>query len=102
MRNRSSRPVGRLGLAGLAMVTAASGLMTLAATTATTTAAGASSEAPITIAMITSLTGPGSSEFSNAPAGFNARIAQQNAEGGVNGHKLVGLVLDDQTARRRS
>ncbi len=99
MRNRSSRPLGRLGLAGLAMATAASGLMTLAATTATTTAAGASSsEAPITIAMITSLTGPGSSEFSNAPVGFNARIAQQNAEGGVNGHKLVGLVLDDQTS----
>ena len=48
--------------------------------------------------MITSLTGQGSSEFSNAPAGFNARIAMQNAEGGVNGHKIVGLVLDDQTS----
>ena len=60
MGNRSSRPLGRLGLAGLAMATAASGFMALAATTATTTAAGASSsEAPITIAMITSLTGPG-------------------------------------------
>ena len=48
--------------------------------------------------MITSLTGPGSSEFTTAPAGFDARIALQNAEGGVNGHKLSGMVLDDQTS----
>jgi branched-chain amino acid transport system substrate-binding protein len=48
--------------------------------------------------MISSLTGPGSAEFSQAPAGFKARIALQNAQGGVNGHKLVGLVLDDQTS----
>ena len=51
-------------------------------------AASNASGAPITIAMITSLTGEGSSEFSQAPAGFNARIALQNAEGGVNGHKI--------------
>jgi branched-chain amino acid transport system substrate-binding protein len=50
------------------------------------------------IAMVTSLTGPGASEFSQAAAGFNARIALQNAQGGVNGHKLVGVVLDDQTS----
>ncbi len=56
------------------------------------------SKAPYTIAMITSLTGPGASEFSQAAAGFNARIALQNSEGGVNGHKLVGIVLDDQTS----
>ncbi len=62
------------------------------------TAGAATSAAPITLAMITSLTGPGSSEFSQAPAGFNARIALQNAEGGVNGHKLTGMVLDDQTS----
>ena len=54
--------------------------------------------APLTIALITSLTGPGSSEFSQAPAGFNPRIALQNAEGGVNGHKLRGIVIDDQTS----
>ncbi len=56
------------------------------------------SEPPITIAMITSLTGPGASEFSQAAAGFNARVALQNAQGGVNGHKIVGMVLDDQTS----
>ena len=94
MQKRSSRLLSRLGLAGVAVVTATSGLMTLAGSTS----AGASSEPPITIALITSLTGEGSSEFSNAPVGFNARIAMQNAEGGVNGHKIVGIVLDDQTS----
>jgi branched-chain amino acid transport system substrate-binding protein len=94
MQKRSSRLLSRLGLAGVAVVTAGSGLMALAGSTP----AGASSEAPITIALITSLTGEGSSEFSNAPVGFNARIAMQNAEGGVNGHKIVGIVLDDQTS----
>ena len=52
---------------------------------------------PITIAYITDLTGEGGSENSTSPAGFDARIAMQNAEGGVNGHKLVPLVIDDQT-----
>jgi branched-chain amino acid transport system substrate-binding protein len=61
-------------------------------------AGAATSGSPITIAMITSLTGPGASEFSDAPVGFNARIAMQNAEGGVDGHQIKGIVLDDQTS----
>ena len=64
---------------------------------ATSTAPAAASPAPITIAYVTDLTGAGASQNSSSPAGFNARIAMQNAEGGVNGHKLVGLVIDDQT-----
>ena len=52
---------------------------------------------PITIAYISSLTGPGGSQDGDSPSGFQARIALQNAEGGVHGHKLVPLVLDDQT-----
>jgi branched-chain amino acid transport system substrate-binding protein len=80
--------------------------LTLAAAVAAGTAgvlgaagtAASASEPPITIAMITSLTGPGASEFSEAAAGFNARVALQNAQGGVNGHKINGMVLDDQTS----
>jgi branched-chain amino acid transport system substrate-binding protein len=96
MAERSRRHVGRLGLALLTMAgtTTVAGLIGGAAGTAGAAASGS----PITLAMITSLTGPGSSEFNAAPAGFNARIALQNAEGGVNGHKLVGTVLDDQTS----
>ena len=56
------------------------------------------SPAPITLALVTSLTGPSAPETSTDPAGFLARIALQNAEGGVNGHKLIPLVIDDQTS----
>jgi branched-chain amino acid transport system substrate-binding protein len=56
------------------------------------------SAAPITIAYITSITGPGAAEDSTSPGAFKARIDLQNAEGGVNGHKLVPLVIDDQTS----
>jgi branched-chain amino acid transport system substrate-binding protein len=83
-----------LGLAALAF-TAGVGVTSLAGGAV---AGAAASGSPITIVMITSLTGEGASEFSNAPAGFNARIALQNAEGGIDGHKITGVVLDDQTS----
>ena len=54
--------------------------------------------APIKIALITDLTGPGGPIYSTSPSAFDARIDLQNAEGGVNGHKLVPLVIDDQTS----
>ncbi len=54
--------------------------------------------APITIAYISSLTGPGGSQNVSSPAAFDARIALQNAQGGVHGHMLVPLVIDDQTS----
>jgi branched-chain amino acid transport system substrate-binding protein len=54
--------------------------------------------APITLALVTSLTGPAGSESVGDPATFEARIDLQNAEGGVDGHKLVPLVIDDQTS----
>ncbi len=85
---------GRLGLAALAFA-AGVGVTSLAGGTA---GAAAASGSPITIVMITSLTGEGASEFSIAPAGFNARIAMQNAEGGIDGHKINGVILDDQTS----
>jgi branched-chain amino acid transport system substrate-binding protein len=78
------RCLAHLGLATLM----ASGLTVGVGSAFAGTAGAATSGTPITIAMITSLTGEGSSEFSQAPAGFDARIALQNAEGGV----------DDQTS----
>ncbi|MHB1583176.1 MAG: ABC transporter substrate-binding protein [Acidimicrobiales bacterium] len=62
-----------------------------------TASSASAAPAPIKIAYISSLTGPGASEDGPSPAGFDARIALQNAEGGVHGHKLVPIVLDDQT-----
>ncbi|HXY27134.1 MAG TPA: ABC transporter substrate-binding protein [Acidimicrobiales bacterium] len=67
------------------------------AVVATTPAPAGASAAPITIAYITSVTGPGASEDASSPAAFEARLDLQNAQGGVNGHKLVPLVIDDQT-----
>ena len=81
----------------------ASGLLAITAVlpslyiTTDSTGAGASS-APITIAYITSVTGQGAAEDAPSVAAFRARIDLQNAEGGVNGHKLVALVIDDQTS----
>lgn len=34
----------------------------------------------------------------DAPQGFLARIALQDAEGGVNGHRVVPLVINDQSS----
>ncbi|MGA3147062.1 MAG: ABC transporter substrate-binding protein, partial [Acidimicrobiales bacterium] len=65
----------------------------------TTTGSGthAPTGSPITIAYISSLTGEGASQDGSSPAGFTARIDAQNAEGGIDGHKLVGEIIDDQT-----
>jgi ABC-type branched-subunit amino acid transport system substrate-binding protein len=90
LRSRNRRP---LSTALLALMV---GLPT--ALVAATPSSAVASPAPITIAYITSITGPGAAEDASSPAGFNARIAMQNAEGGVDGHKLVPIVIDDQTS----
>jgi branched-chain amino acid transport system substrate-binding protein len=89
MRKRRTMiiPMALAMLAGLPLL--------LIGTTAVTASA---SPAPITIAYITDLTGEGASENATSPAGFEARLDLQNAEGGVNGHKLVPLIIDDQTS----
>jgi branched-chain amino acid transport system substrate-binding protein len=71
------------------------GLLTTISGVVATEASAAGS--PITLAYVTSLTGPGASQDAGSQSGFLARIALQNSKGGVNGHKLVGLVIDDQT-----
>jgi branched-chain amino acid transport system substrate-binding protein len=86
-KRRTMIPMALAMLAGLPLL--------LIGTTAVTASA---SPAPITIAYITDLTGEGASENATSPAGFEARLDLQNAEGGVNGHKLVPLIIDDQTS----
>ena len=85
-KRRAMVPAGLAVLAGLP-------LLVVGTTSVTASAA----PAPITIAYITDLTGEGGSQNGTSPSGFTSRIALQNAEGGVNGHKLVPLVIDDQT-----
>jgi branched-chain amino acid transport system substrate-binding protein len=67
--------------------------------TVATTGGSTGGKAPITIALVTSLTGPGADQFVPGPDAFNARIAAQNAIGGVNGHLIKGIVVDDQTTQ---
>ena len=80
---------------GKVLLTAA--LVLPVGTVAVTIGQASASPAPITIAYITDVTGEGASQNGTSPTAFKARIALQNAEGGVNGHKLVPLVIDDQT-----
>ncbi len=86
----------RSGVLGTTLLALTAGLP-LAVVTGTPLPAAASGT-PITIAYITSVTGPGGSEDATSPGAFKARLDLQNAEGGVNGHKLVPLILDDQTS----
>jgi branched-chain amino acid transport system substrate-binding protein len=71
---------------------------TLGVVAESSASAAGTSATPITIAYITSVTGEGASEDGTSPGAFKARIALQNAEGGVNGHKIIPLVIDDQTS----
>ena len=51
----------------------------------------------ITIGYITDETGVASSTFADGPGGAQARIAWQNAHGGVDGRRLVLVPVDDQS-----
>jgi ABC-type branched-subunit amino acid transport system substrate-binding protein len=67
----------------------------LAGVTIATVDAGASTKAPITIAEIVSTTGPAGAEYARAAQGFQARVALANASGGIDGHKINGVVVND-------
>ena len=72
------------------------GVAGMAATMVVPTADASAAPAPIKIALITSETGEAASEFVTSPQGFLARVDQQNAEGGIDGHKIIPLVFNDQ------
>jgi ABC-type branched-subunit amino acid transport system substrate-binding protein len=57
-----------------------------------------SATSPITIAFVCSCTGAAGPEYLGAASAFQARVDQQNALGGVNGHKISTVVFDDQTS----
>lgn len=63
-----------------------------------TASSAASSKSPISVGLITTLTGPAAAQFEGNLQGAQARIDLQNAQGGVNGHKINLVVEDDQTS----
>jgi branched-chain amino acid transport system substrate-binding protein len=68
----------------------------LAAIALVPSAPATASGAPLKIALITSTTGVAATEFASGPKGFLARVALQNAQGGVNGRKIDPIVINDQ------
>ncbi|MGO9458286.1 MAG: ABC transporter substrate-binding protein [Acidimicrobiales bacterium] len=85
----------RKPMRGMCAATTVAAVVLAGFTTVTVDMAGASTKAPITIALISSTTGPAGPQYARAPQGFLARIALQNAQGGVNGHKINGVVVND-------
>jgi branched-chain amino acid transport system substrate-binding protein len=81
-----------------AMAILSAALVTASAVLSASPSSAAPPKSPITIALITSETGVAAPEDSDAPQGFLARVALQNAEGGANGHRIVPLVIDDQSS----
>ena len=104
---RSRTMTGMFLVAALGLPLVAAGCSSGGSSTATTastsstatTSSGthAATGSPITIAYVSSLTGEGASQDGSSPAGFTARLDLQNAEGGIDGHKLVPMIIDDQT-----
>lgn len=83
---------------GVALLVLTAAVPTAVVAVSPSGASAAESASPITIAYISSLTGEASPQFATSPGAFKARLDLQNAEGGVNGHKLIPLVIDDQTS----
>jgi branched-chain amino acid transport system substrate-binding protein len=61
-------------------------------------ASASASASPLTVAYITTETGVASTQYVGVVPVFKAALEAQNAKGGVNGHQLVPLVIDDQTS----
>jgi branched-chain amino acid transport system substrate-binding protein len=87
----------RRGLLRLAFVGGAIALVSTCITVVVP-GAGAATSSPITIGYVADLSGVAASSFVGAAGGAEARVDEQNAEGGVNGHKLKLVVEDDQSS----
>jgi branched-chain amino acid transport system substrate-binding protein len=86
------RPTFKILLSG-AVVLASGGALSVA-----TASAASASSSPVTIALVCSCTGEAGPEYLGAQGAFLARIDQQNAVGGVDGHHIKTLIIDDQTS----
>jgi ABC-type branched-subunit amino acid transport system substrate-binding protein len=99
MRKRKTAAVAVVMTGALALVACSSRASTsTAAAAAPTVNNTAASGAPIKLGLLTSMTGVSSSSFNTVYQGVEARIGLQNAEGGVDGHKLTYVVADDTSS----
>ncbi len=98
-RGRRVRVLSAVTVGAVLILAGCSSNSATPASTLATTLGSSSGKSPITIALVTSLTGPGADQFLPGPDAFYGRIAAQNAIGGVNGHMIKGIVVDDQTTQ---
>ena len=91
-KGSSSPTTAAAGSAGGTTATTAPGGVALKASAPGITAT------TITLGYITSETGSASSTFADGPAAAQARIAAQNAKGGIDGRKIVLVPVDDQSS----
>ncbi|HEX3567997.1 MAG TPA: ABC transporter substrate-binding protein, partial [Acidimicrobiales bacterium] len=61
-------------------------------------ASAAATKSPVTLALVCTCSGAGGPEYQGVPGAMRARIDLQNANGGVDGHKILVVVYDDQTS----
>ncbi len=99
MRQSVRRGAGLLATVAMGVALAGVGVAgpSGAATTRTASAPGVT-PSTITLGFITSVTGIASSGFSDGAGGAQARIALQNARGGVDGRKLKLVSKDDASS----
>lgn len=65
---------------------------------ANSTSKGAATGSPISIGLVTSLTGLAAPNFIGAQQGVTARFDLQNSEGGIDGHPLKLATADDTSS----
>jgi branched-chain amino acid transport system substrate-binding protein len=86
------------GSVAMSLALAACGSSSSSSTTTSSSSGSTAAKSPIKIALIASLSGAAGPTYTIAARGFDARIKEQNARGGVNGHPIDEIVLDDQTS----
>ena len=88
---------GSSGKSQTAPTTGGSSVTTGAAGSGLTASAPGVSTSSVTLGLITSLTGSASPEYTGIVPAAKARIAQQNAQGGIDGRQIKLDVVDDQS-----
>jgi branched-chain amino acid transport system substrate-binding protein len=85
-----------------ALLVGANALSSLAPAGAATSTDEGVTDNSVTIGYVTSQTGIAGSTFQNADKGCKARIARENAAGGVNGRKIEVEYKDDQSGQNQT
>ncbi len=98
MKIRFAKGLRTFGLLASATALAVAAAACGGSSSGSTSSSSTTASGPIRIGIVSSLTGDAASTFNDTFAGAQARIDQQNAEGGVDGRKLELFTADDQSS----